>query len=256
MNWGNYGYGRSETVAEKKAKAKRKIAALLKKGKKISPVTIEGRTIAKSWWGQAWNNNLKLYADFDNRLSRGRSYVTHGCVIDLQIHEGKIEAQVLGSGSSVYKCKIEIDELSPKTWKTMTKLVGGRISSLPELLAGEFPVELEDILTDKRGGLFPAPKQFHPKCSCPDSAKFCKHLAAVIYGIGNRLDMSPELLFTLRSVTPSELISEAITKEKDNLIAKAKKIKSTRLLKLKDNDLSDMFNIDFAKPRKGSSSRG
>ncbi len=252
MNWGNYGYGRSETVSEKKAKAKKKIAALLKKGKHISPVIIEGRTIAKSWWGKAWNKNLENYADFSNRLSRGRSYVTHGSVIDLRIQEGKIEAQVLGSGSSVYKCEIEIDELSSKNRKNITKLVEGRISSLSDLLKGDFPVELEDILTDKKGGLFPSPKQFHPYCNCPDSAKFCKHLAAVIYGIGNRLDSSPELLFTLRNVTPSELISEAITKEKDNLIAKAKKVKSTRLIKAKDNDLSDMFNIDFAKPRKGS----
>jgi uncharacterized Zn finger protein len=249
MGWGNYGYGRSESVAEKKAKAKRKIAALIKKGKNISPVTIEGRTIAKSWWGQAWNRNLEFYADFANRLSRGRSYVTHGCVIDLQILPGKIEAQVLGSGSSVYRCEIEIDALGKKEWEAITKLAEGRISSLPDLLKGEFPVEFETILTNKKGGLFPAPGKFHPHCDCPDQAKFCKHLAAVIYGIGNRLDRSPELLFTLRSVSPSELVSEAITKEKDNLIAKAKKVKSTRLLKLKENDLSDMFNIDFLKPR-------
>lgn len=246
MGWGYSGYGRSETVAEKKAKAKRKIAALLKKGKKILPVTIEGRKIAKTWWGLAWNHNLECYADFSNRLSRGRSYVTHGCVIDLQIFPGEIKAQVLGSGSSVYQCEIRIDALSQTDWKRMTKLVEGRISSLSELLNGEFPVELESILTDTKGGLFPAPKKFHPHCNCPDHAKFCKHLAAVIYGIGNRLDSSPELLFTLRSVTPSELISKSIRKEKDNLIAMAKKVKSTRLLNLEDNDLSDMFHIDFA----------
>ena len=156
----------------------------------------------------------------------------------------------MGSGTSVYRCEIKIDALGSKNWKAITKLVEGRISSISDLLKGEFPVELEAVLTDKKGGLFPAPKQFHPYCDCPDSARFCKHLAAVIYGVGNRLDSSPELLFTLRSVTPSELISEAVKKEKDNLIAKAKKVKSTRLLKLKDNDLSDMFNIDFKKPPK------
>ncbi|MDA3811038.1 MAG: hypothetical protein PF518_12015 [Spirochaetaceae bacterium] len=249
MGWGNYGYGRSESVAEKKAKATRKIKALRKKGKEISPVIIEGRTIAKSWWGKAWNGNLEMYADFANRLSRGRSYVTHGCVIDLQILPGRIEAQVLGSGSSVYRCEIEIDALGTKDWKSMTTLVEGRISSLSELLAGKFPAELEAIITDTKKGLFPAPKQFFPHCNCPDSAQFCKHLAAVIYGIGNRLDTAPELLFTLRSVTPSELISEAITKEKDNLIKKAKNVKSTRVLKMKDENLSDLFNIDFVKYR-------
>ncbi len=249
MNWANYGYGRSETVAQKKAKAKKKIASLTKKGKNISPVTIEGRTIAKSWWGKSWNNNLELYADFANRLSRGRSYVTHGCVIDLQITPGKIEAQVLGSGSSIYHCEIEIDALGKKDWKSIIKLVEGEISSLSDLLEGKLPVEFKGLLTNKNGGIFPGPRKFHPHCDCPDSAKFCKHLAAVIYGIGNRLDKSPELLFTLRSVTPSELISQAILKEKDNLITKAKKVKSTRLLKLDDNILSDIFNIDFAKAK-------
>ena len=249
MNWSNYGYGRSESVAEKKAKAKKKIATLLKKGKKISPVVIEGRTIAESWWGRAWNNNLKLYADFANRLSRGRSYVTHGCVIDLQINPGEIKAQVLGSGTSVYKCSIEIDALSKKNWNSLIKLLDGRIGSLTELLSGEFPIELKDALTDRDVGLFPAPKKFHPYCNCPDSAKFCKHLAAVIYGIGNRLDMSPELLFTLRSVTPSELVSEAISKETNTLFTKAKRVKSRRLLKLNDGSLSELFNIDFTKSK-------
>lgn len=250
MGWGNYGYGRSESVAEKKAKAKRKIAALRKKGEDISPVIIEGRTITRSWWGKAWNSNLQMYADFANRLSRGRSYVTHGCVIDLQILPGRIEAQVLGSGSSVYDCEIEIDSLGKKDWKIITKLVEGRFSSLSELLAGKFPAELEAIITDTKKGLFPAPKQFHPYCDCPDRARFCKHLAAVIYGIGNRLDTAPELLFTLRSVTPSELISEAITKEKDNLIKKAKNVKSVRVFKMEDENLSDLFNIDFVKDKK------
>ncbi|OQY32508.1 MAG: hypothetical protein B6241_10960 [Spirochaetaceae bacterium 4572_59] len=248
MSWNNYDYAPYETVAEKKAKAKRKIAALIKKGKKISPVIIEGRKIAKSWWGLAWNKNIENYADFANRLSRGRSYVTHGCVIDLQIFDGRIEAKVLGSGSSLYKCEIEIDPLGKKDWANITKLVEGRISSLSDLLKGEFPVELEAVLTDTKIGLFPSPKKFHPHCNCPDSAKFCKHLAAVIYGVGKRLDTQPELLFTLRGVTASELVSELVAKEKDNLIAKARKVKSTRLIKLEDNDLSSMFDIDFTKP--------
>jgi len=248
MGWGNYGYGRSETVAEKKAKAIKKIAALRKKGRDITPVRIEGRTIAKNWWGKAWNRNVELYADFANRLSRGRSYVTHGCVIDLQIEAGKIKAQVLGSGSSVYNCQITIDALGDKHWKSLLKLTEGSITSLATLLGGEFPKELETILTDKKSGLFPSPKQFHPHCNCPDSARFCKHLAAVIYGVGNRLDSEPGLLFTLRSVTPSELVSEAVEKEKENLIAKARKVKSTRLIKGKDSDLSKLFNIDFNMP--------
>jgi uncharacterized Zn finger protein len=31
----------------------------------------------------------------------------------------------------------------------------------------------------------------------------CKHVAAVLYGIGARIDERPELLFLLRSVVPA-----------------------------------------------------
>ncbi len=252
MGWGYSGYGgygRQESVGEKKTKAKKKIAALRKKGKDISPVEIEGRTIAKSWWGKAWNDNLANYADFSNRLSRGRSYVTHGCVIDLQINKNLITAQIMGSGSSVYNAEIRIDSLNKTQWNKIKKLVKGNISSLKELLSGEFPKEMDNILSNKDKGLFPAPSEFHPKCDCPDSSKFCKHLAAVIYGIGNRLDKDPNLLFVLRGISSNELISKIIKDEKDNLIAKAKKVKSKRIMNLKENNLSKMFDIDFSKKR-------
>jgi len=249
VSWGYYNqYPEYATVAEKKAKAKKKIKALRKKGEHISPIEIDGRTIAKSWWGKAWNKNLQEYSDFSNRLSRGRSYVTHGCVIDLQITEGKIMAQVMGSGSSVYKCLVEIKPINMKKWTHIKKLVGNSISSITELLAGKFPKELESVFSLKGKGLFPDPEEFSPNCSCPDYAQFCKHLAAVIYGVGNRLDSAPELLFTLRGIDSNELVAEAIADHKDNLIAKAEKIKSKRLIKLDEKELSTMFDIDFSMP--------
>ena len=248
MGWGNYGgYGDYETVADKKAKAKKKIAALRKKGKKISPVEIEGRTIASSWWGKAWNENIKKYADFKNRLSRGTSYVTHGCVIDLQILGSTIKALVMGSGSSVYKIEIKINPLSKSKWEEIKKLVSGNIGSLSELLAGKFPKEMNEILTNKENGLFPNPKEFHPECSCPDYSYICKHLAAVIYGVGNRLDTEPNILFTLRGVDPNELVAEIIEEHKDNLISKAKNVKSKRIMKSSNKKLSTIFDIDFSK---------
>ncbi len=258
MGWGYSGYGgygRQESVGEKKTKAKKKIAALRKKGADISPVEIEGRTIAKSWWGKAWNDNLANYADFSNRLSRGRSYVTHGCVIDLEIDKNLIIAQIMGSGSSVYNAEITIDSLNKKQWTKIKKLVTGNISSLNELLSGKFPKVMQEVLIEKSNGLFPAPKEFHPKCDCPDSSKFCKHLAAVIYGVGNRLDSNPNLLFILRGINPNELLSKIVKAEKDNLIAKAKNVKSKRIMNLKENNLSKMFDIDFAKFAKKKKNR-
>ncbi len=238
-----------ESVSEKKSKAKKTIAQLRKRNPDIAPVEISGRTIAVSWWGKAWNNNIEAYADFRNRLARGKSYLTHGCVVDLQITEGIIIAKVIGSGRNLYNCRITIDPMNKSNWRNIKKLVSGKISSLTELMAGKFPQELDAALSAKANGLFPAPKEFHPHCDCPDSAKFCKHLAAVIYGIGNRLDSRPELLFSLRGVDSKELIAEVVTEHKDNLIAKAAKVKSRRKMNLNDKKLAKLFGIKFSVPK-------
>jgi uncharacterized Zn finger protein len=245
----DYGFAPYESVGEKKAKAKKKIAQLRKKDKDIAPVEIQGRKIANTWWGMAWCRNLEIYADFKNRLSRGRSYVTHGCVLDLRVKPGVINAKVMGSGRNIYNCEIKIDPVNKKKWEKIKKLVYGKIGSLTELLAGKFPKELESALSAKDGGLFPAPNEFHPDCDCPDWSEFCKHLAAVIYGVGNRLDSNPELLFKLRGVDSKELVSEVVAEHKENLLEKAKNVKSKRRIKLNDKKLSKMFGIEFSMPR-------
>ncbi len=85
-------------VAERRANARRAIAKLEKKtGRKAEPVEIEGRTIAHTFWGKAWCENLERYSDFENRLPRGKTYVRNGSVIDLQLSARKVEALVSGS---------------------------------------------------------------------------------------------------------------------------------------------------------------
>lgn len=249
--YGGYGgFAPYESVAAKKNKAKKKIEQLRKKNKDIAPVVIEGRSIAKNWWGKAWNKNLSVYADFSNRLSRGRSYVTHGCVLDLQISNGTINAMVMGSGKNIYNCHIKIDHLKKSKWDAIKALVAGKIGSITELLAGKFPKELESAISAKDDGLFPAPGEFHPTCDCPDGARFCKHLAAVIFGVGNRLDSAPELLFTLRGIDSKELISQVVTEQKNSLLEKASSVKSKRKLKLNDKRLSQLFGVEFSMPAK------
>ena len=246
---GYYDYPAYESVAEKRSKARKKVAKLRKTDQNISPVEIEGRTIAKNWWGKAWNQNVEAYADFKNRLSRGRSYVTHGCVLDLRVNVGTINATVMGSGKNLYKCVIKIDPLNKAKWDSVKKLAAGRIASLTELLAGKFPKDLESAISAKENGLFPSPTEFHPRCDCPDGAKFCKHLAAVIYGVGNRLDSAPELIFTLRGVDSEEMVAEVVTEQKESLLQKAANVKTKRRMKLSDKKLSRMFDIEFSMPK-------
>jgi uncharacterized Zn finger protein len=194
-------------VAVRKEKAAKAAAKLLKKGDAHQPVQLNGKTIARTFWGKAWCENLESYSDYANRLPRGRSYVRNGSVLHLDIRRGEIEALV--SGSSLYKIKVGIKPVNKKQWDILRKECAGSIGSLMELLSGKLSERVMGVMTSKNGGLFPAPSEIILDCSCPDWAEMCKHVAAVMYGVGARLDEKPELLFTLRHVDHKELISQS-----------------------------------------------
>ncbi|SMD00339.1 SWIM zinc finger [Desulfocicer vacuolatum DSM 3385] len=239
----HYHYPKYVSVAEKKAKAERKLAALKKKNPNIKPVVIEGRAIAKTWWGKAWNENLERYADYANRIGRGRSYVRHMAVLDLQISPGKIMAMVSGSGSSPYKVTITIKPIPQSDWNRIKQQCKGKMDSLKKLMAGKFPKALEDVFTQKGKGLFPAPKEISLNCSCPDWAVMCKHVAAVLYGVGARLDRDPSLFFMLRKANVNDLVSESVKESKKDLLNRSQN-KSSRIIK-DDAGLSALFGIDL-----------
>jgi uncharacterized Zn finger protein len=195
------------SVGERRMKAAREMEKRRKQGHAVSPVTINGRTIVKTFWGKAWCENLERYSDFANRLPRGRTYVRNGSVIDLQIAEGSIEALV--SGSRVYRVSVAVTPVSKQRWKSICADCAGAIDSLVELLQGRFSKGVMERICRQNTGLFPSPKEIHLSCSCPDWADMCKHVAAVLYGIGARLDENPELLFRLHAVKEAELIANA-----------------------------------------------
>jgi uncharacterized Zn finger protein len=230
------------SVAEKKEKAKKAMEKLKKKNSCLEPVIIEGSKIVKSWWGIAWCKNLELYADYENRIGRGRSYVRHGCVLDLKISSGTINALVHGSSSRPYKIIVKIKALNKNTWKKIKETCSGRIENLGELLQGKLPKEMLDIFTLKGKGLFPSPQEITFECSCPDWAYMCKHVASVLYGIGARFDNDPKLFFTLRSISIDELINQAVKEKSENMIQKS----LSKTKRVMDNDnLSDVFGIDI-----------
>ncbi|TAK07705.1 MAG: hypothetical protein EPO39_06000 [Candidatus Manganitrophaceae bacterium] len=246
-DWGGYdgGWAPYVPVSERRRQAAKKIAALQKKGKNIRPIHIEGRTIARTFWGKAWCDNLEAYSDFENRLPRGRTYVRNGSVIDLQIGKGEITALV--SGSSVYTVEIAIRSLERTRWKTVIEACAGQIDSLVELLQGRFARGVMEIITCKQRGLFPSPKQITMECSCPDGAVMCKHVAAVLYGVGAHLDEKPELFFQLRNVDHSELITAAGAATS---VTRATKIDKA----LESTDLSALFGIELEADASGQPS--
>lgn len=196
-------------VSQRRAKAKREIKGLLKKGQTPQPIAIDGRAMATSFWGKAWCAHLESFSDYSNRLPRGRTYARNGSICHLEISSGRIDAIV--SGSSLYKISVTIAPLPRDRWDAIVQKAAGGIGSIIELLRGEFSHEIMGLVADTSDGLFPKPAEIKLKCTCPDWADLCKHLAAVLYGVGNRLDTRPDLLFLLRGVDPQELISTSIT---------------------------------------------
>ena len=241
--YGNdYGYGGFAPyvpVAQRLAQGAKHAKALAKKqGREPAPVNITTKGMANTYWGKAWCTNLEAYSDYANRLPRGRTYARNGSVVDLQIKKGKIEALV--SGSEVYTISITIETLTKPLWNRLKSECSASIASLIDLLQGRFDEGVMTRLAHPTEGLFPRPKEIKMRCSCPDSAGLCKHLAAVLYGVGNRLDNSPELLFTLRNVDHLELVSQAVAEGNLDQTLDAGKENA-----LAGSDLGEIFGIDL-----------
>ena len=122
------------SVSERRRKAERALEKLKKKNHPVAPVKIEGRHIAATFWGKAWCKNLESYRDYETRLPRGRSYVRHDAVVDLQIAPGAVTAMV--SGSSLYRVTVPIAGLPKAAWRALCDDCAGRIDSLVDLLQG------------------------------------------------------------------------------------------------------------------------
>lgn len=227
--WGEY-----VPVALRQARALKQLKKLFKKGAEPKPVQIEGKKIASSVWGKGWCDHLESFSDYSNRLPRGRAYVRNGSVCHLELKAGEISAYV--AGSSLYKIHITVEPLKKSHWADIKKRCSGGIGSMLELLQGKLSREIMAVVADRESGLFPKPNDIKLSCSCPDWATMCKHVASVLYAVGNRLDHEPELLFLLRSVDAEELISSEIALPSDT-----KNLRDT----LHAEDLSGIFGVDL-----------
>jgi uncharacterized Zn finger protein len=238
MSFYGYGWKPYVSVAERRAKAEKAAAKAKKGGANMAPVASFRGAIAKTFWGKAWGDNLERYSDYANRLPRGRTYVRNGSVIDLQIADGEVRAQVMGS--SLYKVSVSVTTVTEQHWKTICSDCSGSIASLVELLQGKLSSAVMERICTSGTGLFPAPKEISFSCSCPDSAAMCKHVAAVLYGVGARLDQQPEVLFTLRRVNAQDLVHQAA----GGLPQSGKRPTAGKVLD--DALLADVFGLEMA----------
>ncbi len=237
MSW--YSWRPYVPVAARRARSLRKMEKLRKKGLDIQPVKIEGRKIARTFWGQAWCDHLEKFSDFANRLPRGRTYVRNGSVCHLQIAAGEVKAMV--SGSELYNVSIAVKKLPAKKWAEFKKTCAGQIGSLLELLQGRLSENVMSVVTHRDNGLFPIPAEITLKCDCPDWAAMCKHVAAVLYGVGARLDERPELLFLLRGIDHEELISAEA-----GVAAVSRAVRRDGAGRIAEADLSSLFGIEMS----------
>jgi len=236
MSW--YEFRPYVPVAERRRQAQQKLKKLRKNGQSVAPVTIDGRVIAKSFWGKSWCDNLECYSDYANRLPRGRTYVRNGSVVDLQIAKGEVHAFV--AGSALYKIKIGIAPVKARRWKSICRDCAGSIDSLVELLQGRFAKAVMDRVCRQGDGLFPSPDEIELSCTCPDWADMCKHVAAALYGVGARLDEKPQLLFVLRGVDENELLAGA-----GDDISLTKAMTATANV-LDDSEVAALFGLEMA----------
>ena len=232
------GFAPYVSVAERRRRAAAEMERLRQQGHPVAPVVIAGRKIATSFWGLAWCTNLEGYADFHSRLARGRTYARNGSVVDLQIGKGRVDARVVGS--ELYRTRVTVEPVAAARWDALRADCAGGIDSLVELLQGRLSKPVMERICRRAEGLFPAPDEIEFECSCPDGAAMCKHVAAVLYGIGARLDHAPELLFTLRAVDHGALIADVAQRAPFG----RKPLAPGRVLA--DDGLAELFGLDLA----------
>lgn len=242
--YGGWGY-RQPTVAELKADAAREIARAASRGEHWEPVAAaSGRgPLASSWWGRAWCDNLERYADFANRIDRGRRYVRAGAVLDLHIEKGVVTAKVMGSRGVPYEVEVKIEPLPERRATELMDRCGQKVKDLDTLVRGEFPEELKGVFFEKNG-LFPSPSEIDFGCSCPDWAYMCKHVASVLYGIGVRFDQDPLLFFQLRGIDPNMLIDAAVQNRLESMLENADR-PSRRIMD--DSSWHDLFGLQVVR---------
>ena len=232
-----YGYYDTPSVGELRQMAKE----TLSKNKNYEPVIVEGnsRKICKSWWSDAWCRNLERYADWENRIGRGKSYVRNGNVVDLKINGGEIYAKVQGSRKTPYTVKITIEPIDEKKRRQIEEQAAGKIQNLEALLSGTFPEELKELFFQK-DGLFPSPDEIHFNCSCPDPAIMCKHVAAALFGIGVRLDTNPIYFFQMRGINPDAFIAKVISGKVETMLKNAD-IVTSRVIQ--ESEAAQLFGL-------------
>lgn len=142
------------------------------------------------------------------RLNRGRSYARHGNVLDLDVQSGLVRAKVQGSRKAPYKVEIGLKPITNADWNRVFGLLRKKAIYAARLLSGEMPRDIEEIFKAAEVPLFPkSGEELIMRCTCPDWANPCKHVAAAYYVLGSEFDRDPFLLFELRGKNKEQVMN-------------------------------------------------
>jgi len=160
----------------------------------------------REWWVERWLELLNSYR-FKKRLERGRIYAREGNVLSMEFANSKALATVQGSEAEPYKVSLSLDSFSDEDWDYAIATMSEKAIFSAQLLAGEMPEDIEAVFTASGLSLFPfALTEVHSRCSCPDKANPCKHIAAVYYQLSDRFSEDPFIIFQLRGRTKNQII--------------------------------------------------
>jgi len=186
-----------------------------------TPLNVKGGIRAQSphvgnlrvWWSRRWTEVLENFR-LGARLGRGRNYAVSGQVSSLVIHSGYVAAAVQGSNKEPYESDIRFRAVEGEAKARILQLLRQRPMVIARLLVSDLPVEVEGLFRAEGSPLFPQRQNdLTSRCTCPDYANPCKHLAAVYYLLGEAITKNPMLLLELRGISRADLLGDAAEPE-------------------------------------------
>lgn len=161
---------------------------------------------SREWWVERWLELLNSYR-FKKRLERGRNYAREGNVLSIEFAGAQVLAQVQGSEAEPYQVSLSLEPFTEEDWNYIITTMSEKAIFSAQLLAGEMPANIEEVFTANGLSLFPfSLSDIRSRCSCPDKANPCKHIAAVYYQLGDRFSEDPFVLFQLRGRTKNQIL--------------------------------------------------
>ena len=167
----------------------------------------------RAWWSRRWTDVLEKFR-LGARLGRGRNYAVSGQVSSLEITPGQVVAAVQGSDKEPYQSSIRFRTVEGEAKTRLICFFRQHPMLIARLIVSDLPAEVEALFRQAGCPLFPQRENdLISRCTCPDYANPCKHLAAIYFLLGEAITQNPLVLLELRGISRADLLGEAAEAE-------------------------------------------